>query len=355
LEAALFFLARQDVSTIVPFGTGNINDTFEVTLHSGEQCILQRLNPEVFPSPESVMQNTFMVLDHLGKQMQREVASGNGFIFPTMYEGKTGSWYMDGAGAAWRLMSKIRGSHTCRSISTANQARELGKGLGFFHRMLSTLAPEKLADTVPGFHNAPGYLRKFDEICSSPGDHGTPETDFCFRFIDQRRSMVSLLEERKEKLQHGIIHGDPKVSNFLFGLSGERVISLIDLDTVRPGLLLYDLGDALRSCCNPAGETAGENEKIFIDPELFKAWLQGYFSRAGFLLSPMDREQIVNSARLISFELGLRFFSDYLAGNSYFKIRYPEQNLDRATVQFSLVRSIEQQQGNLETIVRNLA
>ncbi len=352
-EAALFFLPGHAVAAIVPFGSGNINDTFEVTLHSGEQRILQRLNPDVFPDPERVMRNIRMVLDHLAKQVQGEAGRQDGFIPLTLYEGRTGPWYLDGDGAVWRLTGRIRDCRTRPSVATANQARELGRGLGFFHRMLGSLDAGKLADTLPGFHNTPAYLRKFDEISSSR-EPDSPESESCCRFIEQKRSIAGLLEDNRNRFRRGIIHGDPKVSNFLFDLAGERVISLIDLDTVGPGLLLYDLGDAVRSCCNPAGETAQGKTGVLFDAAFFQAWLQGYFSRAGSLLNHEDRDHIVAAALVITFELGIRFFSDYLAGNKYFKTEYPEQNLHRAMVQFSLVRSIEQQQGSLESMVQNL-
>jgi hypothetical protein len=354
LKAALFFLPVRDIVDIIPFGAGNINDTFSVTLHSGEQRILQRLNPEVFPDPVPIMENIRIVLDHFEKQMQKEGAGEDNFIPLMLYEGKTGSWYQDEDGAVWRLMNMIKDCRTCQNVSDLNQARELGKGLGFFHRILNTFDPEKLADPLPDFHNTPEYLRRFDTINSSLEKPKTPGADFCYRFIDQKRPLVDLLDEGKEKLQHGVIHGDPKVSNFLFNLNRERVISLIDLDTVKPGLLLHDLGDGLRSCCNPAGETPKEEDKVFFDPELFQGWLQGYFSTASSLLTENDWERIVDYAQLITFELGLRFFTDYLEGNRYFKIRFADQNLYRARIQFSLVKSIEKQRDILESIVNNL-
>ena len=155
--------------------------------------------------------------------------------------------------------------------------------------------------------------------------------------------------------EYGVIHGDPKVANFLFDEAGERIISLFDLDTVKPGLLLHDLGDALRSCCNLAGETPADPEDARFDPGLFAAWLQGYSAEARDLLSASDLEFLVNAVALISFELGLRFYADYLEGDRYFKVASADQNLQRALTQFQLVRSIETQHDELSTLIARFA
>jgi len=163
--------------------------------------------------------------------------------------------------------------------------------------------------------------------------------------------MTTILEDARPRLRHQVIHGDPKVANFLFNPDGDRVISLIDLDTVKPGLLLHDIGDALRSCCNPAGETAQRPDSAFFDPRMLLSWLREYFAEAGFLLTHEDKTRIVAAILLMSFEVGLRFFTDHLNGNPYFKIRFQGQNLQRAMAQFHLARSIERQRVALESIV----
>ena len=168
LQAVHFFVPEHHISNIVPFGEGNINDTFAVTLQSGEQRILQRLNPDVFPDPELVMRNIRLVLDHLAKQLQEGGSGRDNFTPLSLYRGKTGDCYRADDGSIWRLMNMVKDCRTCQSVSTVNQARELGKGLGFFHRMLSTLDSGKLADTLPGFHDTPEYLRKYDAVRSSP-------------------------------------------------------------------------------------------------------------------------------------------------------------------------------------------
>lgn len=350
-QAALFFLAEENIAQIVPLGEGNINDTFTVTSHSGEQRVLQRLNPSVFPDPLAVMRNMRLVLDHLHRENEKETSEERNFSILSLLPGKTGDWFEAGNGSIWRLMNMIGESATCSTVLHPRQAKELGRGLGFFHRLLSNLDPELLFDTLPDIHNTLKYLHNFDNACSRHELSVTSETAFCTDFIQQRRSLASKLADTSHALHYGVIHGDPKVDNFLFDHTGNKVVSLIDLDTVKPGLLLHDLGDGLRSCCNTRGETTVHFDKILFDPDLFHSWLAGYFAETGSLLGKVDRQHIVDFVRLITFELGLRFYSDYLDGNKYFKVRFPEQNLQRAMVQFYLVQSIEKQWDHLQSLV----
>ena len=353
-RAAHFFLPEFKIASIAPFGSGNVNDTFIITLSSGEEKILQRLNPEVFPDPLLVMRNMRIVLDHLHRERNNNHTLPDRFSFVTMYQGKTGGHYQDNDGSVWRLMSMIDNCRTCRYVTNKEQAEELGRGLGIFHRLLSTLDAEKLEDTLPGFHDTPRYLARYDTIGYDQDRSGNHQSAYCASFIEQRRTLVHCLEHAKEKLYSGVIHGDPKVANFLFDQNEDRIISLIDLDTVKPGLLLHDLGDALRSSCNPAGEKAEKQDQVHFDYVFFQSWLQGYLTEAGFLLSKNDRALIVDAVLLISFELGLRFFTDHLEGNQYFKVNEPDQNVHRAMVQFKLVESIEEQTDRLKAIVNTL-
>jgi Ser/Thr protein kinase RdoA (MazF antagonist) len=356
LRAALFFVPEEDVADLVPFGAGNVNDTFLLTLATGEERILQRVNPAVFPEPLLVIRNLRRVCDHLQAASAGQVTAAPPFQPVHLYHGRAGGdVYLAEDGAAWRLLGRINGGHTRQAISTANQARELGRGLGLFHRLLSTLDPSVLADPLPGFHVTPRYLAHYDRICARAGNSMWQADPYCRLFIEERRSTAGLLEDARERLAAGVIHGDPKVANFLFDEKRELVISLIDLDTVQPGLLLHDLGDALRSCCNTAGETPAAPERALFAPGLFTAWLEGYCAEARSLVTVEDLNLLVDAVALIAFELGLRFYTDYLEGDRYFKVADPGQNLRRALTQFQLARSIEHQRDQLAAIVARLA
>ena len=352
-RAAIYFLPAEEIDSITPYGSGNVNDTFLVTSGAGEQWILQRLNPAVFPQPLQVMHNLRLVTGHLRRRTEALQHIGRLYRILSLVSGRGGDCLQQVDGSVWRLMNMIGGTRTCRTVATEEQAEELGRALGAFHLLLGTLQPSLLYDTLPGFHDTPAYLVTYDRLPSAGKDD--PRTGFCRSFIARHRLMANLLANGDHTFTRGVIHGDPKVHNFLFDESARRVVSLIDLDTVKPGLLLHDLGDALRSCCNPAGETPPGRQEAVFDAVLFAGWLRGYLGQAGALLSAADREHIVEAAALLAFELGLRFFSDYLAGNRYFKVRFADHNLQRAETQFQLVRSIERQRNALRATVSQIS
>jgi len=290
-----------------------------------------------------------VVTDHLAGQLRNKPDLRDRFIPLTLYHGKNGDTYRDEDGAVWRLVNLIPG-RTFETISNTSQAEELGCCLGIFHRLLSTLNHAELGDTLPGFHNTPAYLDQYDRIWNERAGNLEPEVSLCHRFIGARRDLATLLTEAPA-LSEGVIHGDPKVANFIFAEANDRVVGLIDLDTVRHGLLLHDIGDALRSCCNTLGESPAAPENIRFALDLFAAWIKGYFKEAGLLLTDADKAHIVQAVRVIGFELGLRFVTDHLQGDRYFKIRFPGHNLIRARVQFRLVESIEDQMTDLQSTV----
>ena len=370
---------------VTVLGAGNINDTWLV--RSGESSfVLQRLNRQVFPQPHLVAANLATISRHL---VDKVAAGGKRWENCVLLPTNTGaSFYTDGQGAIWRAISYIDRTVTHESIATPNQAREVGWALGYFHLLLADLPASDLHETLPGFHFLPGYLDHFDRVfsgvtlksdrragmprcrslqrgmkidrqagmpqcCSLQGRmKSDPDLRFCLDFVAARRQGAGLLEQARKQgtIRVRTIHGDPKVGNVLFDRATDCAVSLIDLDTVGPGLIHYDIGDCLRSCCNVAGETAADLSQVVFDMELCRETLAGYFTGAGGLLSGHDRELIFPAVRLIAFELGLRFFTDYLAGNRYFKVRHEEENLHRALVQFHLVRSIESRQGEIEKI-----
>jgi Ser/Thr protein kinase RdoA (MazF antagonist) len=216
-----------------------------------------------------------------------------------------------------------------------------------------------LHDTLPGFHVTPGYLAAYDQVLTgataAERQQGEQRAtiDAIRQFIDERRALATVLEDAlaRGELTLRAIHGDPKVDNILIDDHSAAAVSIIDLDTVKPGLVHYDIGDCLRSCCNPAGEETTDLEAVVFDIDLCRVILEGYLAEAASFFTDADYGYIYDSIRLITFELGLRFFSDYLAGDPYFKTRYPTHNLQRALVQFRLVAAIEAQEAAIRQIV----
>jgi Ser/Thr protein kinase RdoA (MazF antagonist) len=359
LAVAQQFTSQGRVLEVRGYGSGNVNDTFLVTLKSpGERhFILQRLNTRVFRQPELVMGNLCTVSEHVQKRLeQTSIVSWRRWEMPRVRLTRDGRDHLiDPEGSFWRALSFIDHAQTFDIIESAPQAREVGYALGRFHHLLSDLAPERLADTLPGFHVTPGYLRHYDEVRAQPGVRPTPEVNYCLEFVEARRAWAGVLEAAREqgKLVLRPIHGDPKVNNVMLDTATGEAVGLLDLDTVKPGLVHYDIGDCLRSGANPLGEETEEWERVNFEPELGRAILKGYLAQARDFLTENDYGYLYAAIRLIAFELGVRFFTDYLAGNVYFKARHREHNLARALVQFKLTESIESQEASLRGIIRD--
>jgi Ser/Thr protein kinase RdoA (MazF antagonist) len=357
----LHFMPQSQVLDVRSYGSGNVNDTFLVTLKppEGARFILQRLNTEVFRQPELVMGNLATVTSHVRHRLEGwSLGPGRRFELPRVLLAPSGRDHViDAQGGFWRALSFIDGAETFDIIKDAEHGREVGYALGLFHSLLSDLPADRLADTLPGFHVTPGYLRHYDEVLAAKGAPSSAEVGFCLRFIEKRRSWSAVLEEARERgrLKLRPIHGDPKVNNVMMDTGTGEAVSLIDLDTVKPGLVHYDIGDCLRSGCNLLGEETEQWEMVRFQPELAQAILQGYLLQAGDFLSEDDYAHLYDAIRLLAFELGLRFFTDYLAGNVYFKAKHPDHNLLRALVQFKLTQSIELQARAIRAIIRDLS
>ena len=346
-SAALnFFLPGQAVRSLSPLGAGNINHTWLVVPEQGQPLVLQRLHPQVFTDPQAVMANMRLVTRHLA-------AADPPITFRLRTSPDGADCFVDAAGCCWRLLSHIGPARTLAPPLTAPQVRAIGGLLGRFHRLVADLDPDSLADPLPDFHITPRYLAQYDTLDPRRPPRNELER-FCADTIETHRSGAGSLEAARDRLRLQVIHGDPKSTNVLFAADEDRAIALIDLDTVKPGLLLHDLGDCLRSCCNRLGEEGEQGEGELFAADLFRALLAGYRGTAGDLLGPADRSFLVESARLISYELGLRFFTDHLAGDRYFTITRPAQNLHRAAVQFRLHASILRQRSALDALVASL-
>jgi Ser/Thr protein kinase RdoA (MazF antagonist) len=354
------FTLQGRVLDLREYGSGNVNDTFLVMVAGAAEphFILQRLNLHVFRRPELVMANLRTVSDHVGRRLARApLTAGRRFEVPRVLLTREGrNHVIDTGGAFWRALSFIEAAETFDTIKDTGQAQEVGSALGRFHSLLSDLAPERLSDTLPGFHSTPGYLAHYDEVLARRGAGQSPEVKYGLEFIRARRAFAPVLEKARARgeLKMRPIHGDPKVNNVMLDTATGEAAGLVDLDTVKPGLVHYDIGDCLRSGANPLGEETGDWETVHFEPDLGRAILAGYLSRAQDFLDETDYAYLYDAIHLIAFELGLRFFTDYLAGNVYFKVRHPEQNLARALVQFKLTESIESQETAIAAIIRDL-
>lgn len=360
IKIAQHFSPHKQIADVQPFGSGNINDTFLVSLQGieTESFILQRLNTKVFCEPKLVMQNMRIYSDHVSDRLENVSLDRQWMVPQVLSTDQDQDYWQTEQGEFWRSLSLIENSHSFDAITSHAQAREVGYALGTFHHLTSDLAPERLADTLEGFHITPRYLEQFEQVLAVSLEQGnlkhSAEVNYCLQFVSDRKDLACILEDAKAagKLPLRTMHGDPKVNNILFDQKTDLAVSLIDLDTVKSGLIHYDIGDCLRSGCNPAGEEIVQWESVEFNTELCEAILQGYLSMAGAFFTKHDYAYIYDAVRVITFELGLRFFTDYLVGNQYFHTKYPEHNLVRSLVQFRLVESIEDQESSIRKIIR---
>ena len=352
--------------SVRPTGSGNVNDTYLAifrTTSSEERFILQRINGKVFADPALIMQNLKVVTHHVHRRLESEADEADRiWQLPRIIPAKSGADFLrDEDGNVWRAISLIASARSYDSIHSLEHAHEAGFVLGQFQRLISDIDPARLHDTLKGFHVTPGYLDGLDAALETVQGReraeSTTEARTCLKFIATRREWCSVLEVARASgvLQMRPIHGDPKISNIMIDEDSGKGTSIIDLDTVKPGLVHYDFGDCLRSACNPAGEDEKDLAKVFFDTDLCQAIVTGYMKFAGEFLTVADRHYLYDSIRLMTFELGLRFFADFLAGDVYFKTQYDGHNLQRARVQFKLCESIETREPVLRRLLDSCA
>ena len=354
------FIRQGNIVSVHEYGQGNINDTFLVTMDAGmdRHWILQRINAHVFRRPELIMHNVRIATDHMLERLAgRKPGEGRRWEVPRVLLTGDGRDHMIRPdGSFWRGLSFIEGCRSFDVIADDLHAGEVGYALGMFHSLLSDLPPGMLKDTLEGFHITPLYLRHYRDILAKRGAKGSAEERYCAQFVEERAPWASVLEDAKAegKLRLLPVHGDPKINNIMIDVSSDQAVGVVDLDTVKPGLVHYDIGDCLRSACNPLGEETEEWENARFDTDICRAVLRGYLFEARRFLTENDFIYFFDAVRLIAFELGLRFFTDHLEGNVYFKVKRPGHNLARALVQLKLAASIELQEAAVRAIVREM-
>ncbi len=340
-----------------PYGSGHINDTYAVVFQQpagARRYILQRVNHMVFKQPDLVMENIERVTQYLAALLKSEnsddVERRTLTLIPTI-NGE--SYHVDDAANTWRMYIFIEGAKTYDELETTNQAFEAAKAFGTFMKQLAHLPGEPLKETIPGFHNT---RSRFDALQKAI------EADCCGRaesaaneiaFARNREGMVDCLLNLASDGKIPIVttHNDTKLNNVMLDDTTGEGICVIDLDTVMPGLSLYDFGDMVRTAMRPCPEDETDLTKVAGRIDMFEAITRGYLSTAGDVLCESEIANLAFSARLITFEIGLRFLTDYLQGDVYFKTHRDGQNLDRTRVQFKMVQSMEEQSEAMEAIV----
>ena len=354
--AAGFVLDGEFVSA-VRFGTGHINDTFKMAT-TRQTYILQRINTSIFKAPELLMDNFVRVSSHIEKKIsaekQRDPNCRRRFL--QVMRSRSGEpFYRDADNNFWRCYIYVDNARTYDVLETPAQAFAAAAAFGNFQLDLADM-PGRLNETIADFHHTPKRLAALEAALAADVKGRAAEVGPELEYIFKNRGEYALLIDgmNKGELFERTTHNDTKLNNVLIDdVSGEG-ICVIDLDTVMPGLPHYDFGDMVRTGTSPAAEDELDLSKVGMRFEMFEALLRGFLSSAGKFLNPREKELLPFSGKLITLEIGIRFLTDYLAGDVYFKIHREKHNLDRCRTQIKLAQSIQSQLPRMQKLVEEL-
>jgi Ser/Thr protein kinase RdoA (MazF antagonist) len=353
----LQFIARQfrtrgEPSDIAPVPVGHINDTYIVAA-GHDRYVLQRINQIVFTKPVQVMANAVRITEHIRGKMETAAPGSASRQLAVVATKNDGAYYCDAAGNVWRMYNFIENAVTYDCLQSAALAREAARMFGWFQRMLIDLPGPPLHETIPDFHNTPRRFERFQEVLKADvvnrGKQAKDEIDFVFEHAAICQVLYDLVKRGDIPIR--IAHNDAKINNVMFDTSTSKGVCVIDLDTVMPGLSVYDFGDLVRTATCPAAEDERDLSKVAVDSALFEALAQGFVEETGAFLTPAERQHLVFGGLLITFEQMIRFLTDYLAGDVYYKVHREGHNLDRTRTQMKLVQSIIEQEQDLNQLV----
>ncbi len=329
------------------WGSGHINDTYRVEVEQGGcivPYILQRINTNVFKDPVMLMDNVARVTAHIRRRLESRPDAD-----PTR-QGMTLIPTLDGAsylscddGTCWRMYIFILKANVYDQVASPQQAFEAARAFGAFQAMLRDLPGPPLGEVIPNFHNTPWRFANLQRAVEADTMNRAAQCRPEIEFALSRQSMTGLVVEKLSngELPSRVTHNDTKINNVLFDEATGKGLCVIDLDTVMPGSVLYDFGDEIRTTTVSAAEDERDLSKVVVRRDLLDSLVAGYLESAGDFLTPAERELLVFSGRLITFEIGLRFLTDFLEGDVYFKVHRDGHNLDRCRTQFEMVRQLE--------------
>jgi Ser/Thr protein kinase RdoA (MazF antagonist) len=348
------FQIAGEIVSAEPFGSGHINDTYRATVAAGgtsTHYVLQRLNHAVFPNPLAVMENLSRVTTHLAQKFAGQPDAGRRAL--TLVPARDGKiFHRDAAGHFWRAFPFIEKTRTVDIVESPAQAFAAAKAFGNFQKLLADLPSPRLHETIPDFHHTPKRFAALEMAVQADAVNravgAKPEIEFALKNQAICRVLLDV------KLPERVTHNDTKINNVLFDETTGEGVCVIDLDTVMPGLALYDFGDMVRSLTNPAAENERDLAKVEMDFATFESLLRGYLSGTADFLTPAEKNLLPVSGAVIAFELGLRFLTDFLSGDAYFKTRRDGENLDRCRAQFKLFESIRRREPAMRKLVETI-
>ena len=328
-----------------PLATGHINASYVVRC-GAERVFLQCINAQVFPEPRQVMANVLLMTTHVRR-------NAGPITSPALLPTRAGSpWLEDDSGQIWRCMEFVDGKAKL-AVESADDAHAAGLAFGAFARMLASYDGPPLVETIPGFHDTAQRLKQLERAIVADGAGRVAASGEEIESLRRRADLADLLATRLATgaLPCRLAHNDAKIANVLFDPATGRARWVVDLDTVMPGSLLHDFGDLVRSSVSRTAEDAAAPAA---EPALFAALAEGFLDGAGDTATVAELALLESAGRLITFEQAIRFLTDHLGGDTYYRIERPGQNLDRARGQLALLQSLERQSAAFNDIILRL-
>lgn len=351
------FVIPNEVAEPQPLKIGFINDSFIIRAkNKGEKSyFLQRINHHIFQNVEGLQQNIWKVTNHIRRKLEAAGETDIDRKVLQLVPAKDGKlYYQTPQGDYWRVYVLIENTTSQEKVTPAS-AELTGQAFGRFQRQLSDLPFDELCESIPNFHNIEFRLHQLDDALAADPKHRKDDCKDIIDWIDRRRDEMCLAERlfREGKLTKRINHCDTKVNNILFDQGG-KPMCIVDLDTVMPGFVLSDFGDFMRTAANTGLEDDPNPDNIHVDLDIFRAYARGYIKEATFL-TPLEKQLLPYGCRLLSYMQTVRFFTDWLNGDTYYKILYPEHNLVRTRAQLRLVEEQERVADKMAEIIASLS
>lgn len=341
-----------------PFGSGHIHDTWAVSIaeKDGYEYIIQRLNHNVFRNIPGLQENIERVTRHLKQKLRKIEGSDPARESLTLIPSKKGkSWITDDNGDFWRMYLFIKDHRSYDLVDSPQKAYEGGRAVGQFQSMLSDLPGKPLNETIPWFHNIEKRLETFFLTLQKDICNRASEAEAEIRFITSRAEKMKIIERsgRQGYIPLRTTHNDTKFNNILLD-HNNRALCVIDLDTVMPGYVHYDFGDSVRTAASSAAEDEKDLSLVKINTDLFGAFARGYILETKSFLTKEEKELLAIAPQVITFTMAVRFLTDFLDGDNYYKISHPKHNLQRARTQLKLVESMEEAYEEMTSVIRSL-
>ena len=355
LKAFSEFDTNVTVVGCAPYGNGHINDTFLINSKkpdgSDKRYILQNISSNVFKKPDQVMHNIELVTAFLKTQTDDERR-----VLSLVKTKDSNAFYNDEDGRFWRLFDFVESALSLDLPETDEDFYQCAIAFGEFQKLLKDFPVEKLYETIPDFHNTPDRYRKLlnaveNDVC---GRAACVQEEI--KFVKDRADFYSVLFDNNKagKLPLSVTHNDTKINNVMLDLETRTALCVIDIDTIMPGFSVNDFGDSIRFGASTAAEDEKDLSKVEMDINLFETYAKGFITGCGGLLTKDEIMLLPEGAKMMTIECGIRFLTDYLEGDTYFKTKYPDHNLDRCRTQFKLVADMESKWDKMKEIVKNI-